>query len=224
MNRTAVLRGVRDECTGEYGFVLSTMNPYLNDGEQPVVAGAELIAHDLLEHEDPKLIGDVSDEMQALGASMYIRGETRGYGRQHQHPERTLAHDVESNLDIDCNITPALGEVYDWASRVARAGVRAYISEAQYRDDDIDRAWFARHARGVVRDVASAMSAGYRRARRDWPRQCDALDMFDAIVSALAGSPYFADADTYPEIVLSYDTENQTAFVTLLDEEYQDED
>ena len=72
--RKHVIVYTKDDSTGEMGFRLKLM-PRLDNGETECGDGT-LIAHDLLEHmRGPREIGGIADEVIALGAAWYVRGQ-----------------------------------------------------------------------------------------------------------------------------------------------------
>lgn len=86
----------------ELGFILKDMPFYEepDDGDSTSVDRTGLVvAHDLLEHQNgPKRIGEVWDELEALGGIWYVRGQWGNMmteGRNWHPPAYHIASDVE---------------------------------------------------------------------------------------------------------------------------------
>ncbi len=79
--RTVKLEAVQDLATGEVGLIASGMKLF----DYPMTAhSGSLIAHDLIEHQQGvRNIGSIDDELIALGACWYIRGQFHDLDRQH---------------------------------------------------------------------------------------------------------------------------------------------
>jgi hypothetical protein len=67
----------------------------LNSSEYNMATDGLLIAHDILEHSKIKDIGPIGDELKALGAIMYVRGQ---FGELRKGPQM---HSIETNLASD---------------------------------------------------------------------------------------------------------------------------
>lgn len=93
--RTVILKAFTDEQTGELGYGLPDMP---HDDTTNAANDGLLIAHDLIEHVNgPKDIGTIVDELEALGAMWYVRG-------QHGELRRDRigsAYTVEQNMAAD---------------------------------------------------------------------------------------------------------------------------
>lgn len=83
-----------DSETGELGLAFADMQPV--SGSPSVAAQGYLLAHDLIEHQDPSRIGSVWDELKALSVVWQVRGQygemVRGRPSYHS-PERDIASD-----------------------------------------------------------------------------------------------------------------------------------
>lgn len=134
MLSTVLLVCFRDEMTGELGLGLQNMP---RNEETNAAHEGFTIAHDLFEHiNGPEHIGTIDDELQALGALWFVRGESgdlNPYRRSHYTPHQSLTGDVSRMfVDIvngaDCSInfeysseeTPDIDfqEIADYARRM----------------------------------------------------------------------------------------------------------
>jgi hypothetical protein len=89
-------RIVYTECqvTGEMGFVFKKL---LNKNHGDITADTSglLLAHDLIEHQNGlDSIGSVWDELEALGAVWFTRGECGQLGNGYFSPQQALASDL----------------------------------------------------------------------------------------------------------------------------------
>lgn len=92
--KSELLCVIKENCTGEIGLVLKNLN--INDDMPMVAITGETIAHDLLEHVNGiDKIGTIQDELQALGALWFVRGQF-GYLRKIES-----FHSVETNIASD---------------------------------------------------------------------------------------------------------------------------
>ena len=93
--KTVILTSFRDEMTGELGFGVEGMprdetTNAANDGLQ--------IAHDLIEHVNgARYIGTIDDELEALGAIWYVRGQ-HGELRRGMPMYRSVEEDIASDV------------------------------------------------------------------------------------------------------------------------------
>lgn len=86
----------QDDDLGESGLVIKGL-PVV-DGELMITMEGRLIAHDLIEHVNGiKAIGSIGDELEAFGASWFVRGQYGDYSRvgaSCYSPEETLSMDI----------------------------------------------------------------------------------------------------------------------------------
>lgn len=87
--KTYILQVVEDRALGELGLIVKGVRLM---GYPMVAREGRLIAHDITEHmHGLKSIGSVDDELEALGAVYYGRGQCGEFG----NPTTTLQYDVE---------------------------------------------------------------------------------------------------------------------------------
>jgi hypothetical protein len=159
-----------------------------------------LIAHDLIEHQNGvAAIGSIDDELEALGAIWYVRGQHGELRRDGTGGAYTLHENVASD------VTRMFRDHAEGGQHVDFAGVRAW--RPVYHDDDLqqiieaaDRSWAdefstpgeaREHAPAwkAYRDIAlSRMRIGYTKARRLWEARYGsywASNVFWAIAEAV---------------------------------------
>lgn len=212
--RRVILEAFRDEQTGEIGLGIVTVrarHPEMNAATEGL-----LIAHDLIEHVNgPEAIGTIDDELEALGAIWYVRGQHGELRRDRvgsaSSIEENIASDVvrmyrdiiaggaESRFELgslrgrECEVEQTLQDILGYAER-------DYLSEI---DDDQKREarkrWPGFRWWALVR-----MRAGYRKARRRWEARgrFAANTQFWAIVEAV--EPYTKHSDEGQRYVLKY--------------------
>jgi hypothetical protein len=191
------LEAFRDESTGELGLGIVGMP---RDETTNAAGEGLLIAHDLIEHVNgAERIGSIDDELEALGAIWYVRGQhgelnRTGAGSRYSI-EKNIASDVvrmfrdhllgsqwvdyaNLNRTRPCDADEALLCVLEHAER-------DYIGEF---NDDAEERRQARDAWPKYRRLAlHRMRTGYRKARRKWePRgRYAANSQFWAIAEAV---------------------------------------
>ena len=164
--RKHVIVYTEDEATGELGFRLKLM-PALNNGE-PECGGGALIAHDILEHlHGPREIGGIADELIALGAAWFVRGqwgkvcELRNNYRDEEHISGDVARFAPmwyedqgmwfpapvENLRAVSRAEAPLRRVYDYA-------YETWKKEVSYKAESVAQ----------MADMMSATDEGY------WPK------------------------------------------------------
>lgn len=91
-SKTCKLKAMEDPATGDNGLVIEGVSV---DESMPVVdTGGMVIAHDLIEHQNGLgRIGTIIDELEALGAILFVRGRSGELNRRQQN-----YHSVESNI------------------------------------------------------------------------------------------------------------------------------
>ena len=176
--KTVILEAFRDESTGELGLGLLDMP---RDQNTNAANDGLLIAHDLIEHVNgPEQIGSIDDELEALGAIWYVRGQHGELRRDgigsHYSVEENIASDVtrmfsdhvRGGQDVSyeplrtrpCDADEALASILDYADSL-------YLSE--FNEDEYEE---ARRRWGAYRAVAlHRMRLGYRKARRKWEKR-----------------------------------------------------
>lgn len=94
--RRVMLEAFKDDNTGELGFGLTDMPRH--EQTNAATDGA-LIAHDLIEHVNgAEAIGSIDDELEALGAIWYVRGQ---HGELFRNREVRSAYTVFENIGSD---------------------------------------------------------------------------------------------------------------------------
>lgn len=220
MIRTYTLRAVEDRCTGDMGYCLASMPDSVNDGNEPVTVSGMVLAHDLLEHSAPHLIGSVCDEIRALGSAMYIRGEGNGFRSGLgfvSDPIETLARDVSRMMeyqtrgDATIQAPKRAPRPEAWAWEIARKAYRM-MREDQY-ESDVDRYTLAREARAMVRETARLLQCGYNRAAKRWPAHWKVSALFETIAEEFdrVAKRYPADEYAYGGIRMRVDFAEGTA-------------
>lgn len=131
------------------------------------------IAHDVVEHiNGPAYIGEIQDELTALGAIWYVRGQwgdlrRDGSGVRHS-PEQHLAADVARMFEEYCNGVPLRQK--SPALPTTRAGdiedvIDTVLLEAKLHEVDGSTGLKRVLYKALVRD---AMRTGYRKAKRKY--------------------------------------------------------
>lgn len=156
----------RDRETGELGFLPEGVRLM----DYPMVATQGLlVAHDLIEHQNgPRAIGGLWDELEALGASWWVRGQfndlsRNGVGARYS-PEENLGSDV-ANLsaiweDLELSLaTPPTTRAGDYED-----GLQGIIEAAVKDARDNDRPMDPEFRRAAIH----WMRSGLRKARRRW--------------------------------------------------------
>jgi len=136
------------------------------------------VAHDLLEHRAND-DGSVEDELLALGAALYVRGEG-GYWHQftqsHFDPGENVAPDLARLATEFGGLeglhapggTRALGEqVEDWIAHALRDARSVLVDEYEQDHREVDE--YLTRVRGWLRK-------GYRESRRRW-RACTSAEL-----------------------------------------------
>jgi len=174
--KTVVLTSFRDESTGELGFGVEGMprdetTNAANDGLQ--------IAHDLIEHvSGAQYIGTIDDELEALGAIWYVRGqhgELRRDGTGNRFSiEENIASDITRMFRID-------GDQYvSFQSRKTHAVVadsylqtildyadKSYLGEFDDEGREAARQEWPKYRAHAL----NRMRVGYSKARRKYERR-----------------------------------------------------
>lgn len=160
----------RDPSTGELGLVLDGVQI---DDMPMVDTDGYSIAHDIVEHvSGTEFIGEIQDELIALGAMWYVRGQLgdlRRDGRGIMHSvEQHFASDVSRMYEDFCCGTPL--SVRGRPLRKTRSSeidhvIDTILEEAQLRHVDGSTATKRTQYEALVRQ---AMRVGYSTARRKY--------------------------------------------------------
>jgi hypothetical protein len=192
--RTVYLVAREDEFDRAPGLQLRDMPQ--SDGAMSDRDGT-LTAHDVLEHVNgAEHIGSIDDELEALGAAWYTRGQHGGFDKRRASyfpPAYHLASDLSrmgrefhDGADVDVEAIPrtracdADADIDDVIAR-ARDMLRDELRGEEQDSDRLELYWRAARAR---------MRIGYRKAARKY-RGCDEWRLFwtvaDAVADALRG-------------------------------------
>lgn len=169
-----ILDVFKDEPTGEIGLKLEGAPA---SDEMFAAREGRLIAHDLLEHVNgPEVIGDIGDELEALGAIWYVRGRHSDLSRDGVGsafgPHENVASDVsemaiKSISSGEMVTTPRtraheadddFRDIIEHATKSAREEWRAQ------NDSEIDAGDLAHYMRAAL----GRMRTGYRKAARKY--------------------------------------------------------
>lgn len=212
--RTIYLTVRNDEFNSEPGLMLRDMRQF--DGAAADHTGIGT-AHDVLEHMNgADKIGDIADELEALGAIWYVRGQHRMISRRPKfhRPHDDIASDV-SRMAVDyvnstetndsvprtcaCDADDDIAAILAIAKRMARAECRdmAPMTDREVRQE---LAHYFRMARARMR-------IGYRKAARKY-RGRDVLGTFWNIADVVGAAVKFPECGELIEgmqYVLKYD-------------------
>lgn len=181
------LQARRDDSTGELGLALAAVD--IPDQPMVDVDGIN-IAHDIVEHVNGfARIGTIADELEALGAIWYVRGQ---WGRLcgEREPELGIARDVTRMWE-----DYAAGVCFPTEHALAKKTRRHCYAEDALRTI-IAEAGLPREAKRYADAVLILMRTGYAKARRKYePRgRFFANSLFWSIQEAVAphaSSKYF---------------------------------
>lgn len=175
--RTIVLESFRDESTGTLGLSISGMP---RDWNTNAAYDGLLIAHDLIEHVNgPERIGSIDDELEALGAIWYVRGQHSDLRRpytSHYSAEENISSDIvrmyrdhiAGGASVEyiglrtkpCAADEALSAIIEYAAR-------DYAGE--FSEDELDSAHEGWEAFAGL--CLHRMRTGYRKAHKKWERK-----------------------------------------------------
>ena len=173
-----------------------------------------MVAHDILEHVPPSHQNRFCDELMALGASHYIRGETGWYALHMPNnintPESHLAGSIwadimrEASYDRDSILDPGPALKTD-ADKSFREAISLARNDAFHEQDEDDpeiplNQW---------NRCLGWMQKGYLRSLELFPNPYHAMDLFDAIGKAMERH---ADQFEGYEITVEVDTDNPDTF------------
>lgn len=199
-----------DDETGELGLVADGLAV---EGMPSVATEGLQIAHDLIEHQNGiAAIGGIDDELEALGALWYVRGQfgsLRRDGRGSAYTvHQNIAADVANMFTDSLNgsyVAPALrtrihGDDDDFR-KILKEAREIIESEAKY-DDRVTR----RNTDEFLRAACSRLRIGYRKAARRFGSAIAAHDLFWRIADAV--QPYARNCEIEgQQFLLSYNGE-----------------
>ena len=212
---TVYLVAQTDDMTGILGLAIEGLSQ--SQGETNSASEGALIAHDLIEHVNGiKAIGSIDDELEALGAIWYVRGQwgdlTRNAVRSMYSVEENIASDVtrmfRDHVDggqhvsyVNLNSKPVQAD--DYLQTILECADKTYLGEFNNDEDERTKAV---EAWAAYRTVAlKRMRRGYAKARRRWEKHGHyaANNRFWSIAEAV--EPYCKPEYEGQRFKLSYD-------------------
>lgn len=180
---TIYLEAFKDDETGTLG--LGIVGAPRHEGMNAATEGL-LIAHDLIEHQNGlAAIGGIDDELEALGAIWYVRGQHGELTRDGSGSRFTVYENIASDV-VRMFRDYAMGA---YVAAQPRSGKVSHDDDLQQILTDADETWrgevdgedeYIRSRHGVntaqlwsaYRGIALArMRIGYAKARRRWERR-----------------------------------------------------
>ena len=195
---TVHLEAYKDDETGILGLTIIGVprNGYTNAASE----GA-LIAHDLIEHVNGlSHIGSIDDELEALGAIWYTRGQWGDLNRDGRgsmySPEENIASDVvrmfRDHVDGGQHVSYAPFRTHAVNADSALECILEYADKSYLGEfSDPDSIYEAKNIWPAYREIAfKRMRRGYAKARRRWEKEgrFAASNRFWAIAEAV--QPY----------------------------------
>lgn len=191
---TVVMTVREDHELGGLGLALPGMD---RDGVNPSTDGLT-VAHDLLEHQNGAgEIGGIDDELEALGAIWFVRGQFDDLRRDDRGSRFTVHENIASDVvrmfrdyfygapvetDARVPLSRPLPEADEDFREVIRCAVKDALRELS---DDADEKEAKRQLRKYLRVCLPRMRAGYRKARRRFKDARNANRLFWAITEAV---------------------------------------
>jgi hypothetical protein len=180
----------------EYGTLGLVPESAARDGYNVATEGF-LIAHDIIEHQNGLArIGDIDDELEALGAIWLVRGQhgdisRNGVGAAHS-PEENIASDLERMgvdvahgayfPDTELRTRPHDDDdVFREIIEIARKGIRAELEHSHMEKPQEARARVSQYLDAALH----YMRRGARKCARRYAGQCAANSQFWAIAEAV---------------------------------------
>lgn len=199
--KTVTLESFKDEETGIIGLSIVGMP---RDYTTNAASDGLTIAHDLIEHVNgPECIGSIDDELEALGAIWYVRGQHGELRRDNVGSAHSIEHNIASDI-VRMFRDHFYGAYvsYDTLRTQACAHDEALHATLECADEeylgeiDPDERGDARRKWADYRKLClHRMRTGYRKARRKWERhgRYAANEQFWAIAEAV--EPYAKNAE-----------------------------
>lgn len=210
--KTVILQSFEDENTGEIGFGVKGMS---RDETTNAAIDGLTIAHDLIEHiNGAKYIGTIDDELEALGAIWYVRGQhgelrRDGVGGMYSI-EQNIASDVtrmfrdyvDGDQHVDFKPLKTRAVYADESlQEILRCADGSFLGELDEEErEETRKKWPLYRAHALHR-----LRMGYSKARRKYERhgRYHAYSLFWAIASAVG--PFVKRAEFEgQELTLSY--------------------
>ncbi len=170
------LISARDDDTGDIGLVIQGLQP--TSGKVNSAREGLLIAHDLIEHVNGiEQIGSIDDELEALGAIWYVRGQHHELNRDGSGSHSTTYEHIASDVTrmfrehicgsaVSYDLHTRACEADESLEHILRAADSTYLGDVN--DDEITEAkgkWAAYRAACLHR-----MRTGYRKAKGKWAK------------------------------------------------------
>lgn len=193
--KTVTFISFKDDNTGEIGLGFAGVARH---EEMNSATTGLIIAHDIIEHQNgAAAIGTIDDELEALGAIWYVRGQHGELTRDGSGSHYTIAENIASDIVrmfrdyvygayvAPRTFRPRGGKVTHQAELDETLAAASSSWRAEIYAEDLDR---ARPLWEAYSDIAMRrMQAGYAKARRKWERKGHfaANNQFWAIVEAV---------------------------------------
>lgn len=221
------LQVIRDENTGEIGLVLADMRI---THETNAATEGLLIAHDLVEHVNgAKHIGSIDDELEALGAIWYVRGQHSDLRRDGVGSAYTVHENIASDIvrmfadffhgahvDLSPMRTHPTDADDDFREiiTIALASMRDEVRDAGTPEQEL-----AEREAEYIAVCLPRMRRGYRKARNKYERygRFAANTLFWAVADAVDKAMKYHEMFEGQEFTLYYDVAQGAAHV---DESY----
>jgi hypothetical protein len=215
--RTVYLGAFQDESTGEWGLGVKGGD----DERMFAPRDGRTLAHDIMEHVNgPGLIGNPEDEIEALGAVWYIRGQfsdmSRGQRFFNQSPHDSTANDI-------LGVAHDAAYSSDWTGKKRRP--RPCKADDDFRDilqtvreklpqeldlgDPLDGNAFCRAFPSLC---LSLLRIGYHKAERKYPDARKANSLFWRLAETLDGPCKAAHENQHGEYRLIYGIKDGSPF------------
>lgn len=168
--RVYTLEYREDQESGELGFHVHGAT--LEEGKYNMATDGLLIAHDILEHQRIKDIGSIGDELKAMGAIWYIRGQFGDFPNSIVAPQDNISSDITRmardyvyNPYFDC---PVPIKNKHWLHEEFTNMITKARGDLHHELDDSDRG-SSRESEYFTAALAF-MTAGYQAAERRFKR------------------------------------------------------
>lgn len=216
MNMVRLFEFREDRETGSLGWVPKGAPSVFNTG------GGRLVAHDVLEHR-PNTSASWEDELMALGAMVFIRGETGHFYSQHRPDwESHLAADLRncfeylwhSGLNLKTVRTNAIYGTDDGLSEA----IEMAITELKHEGCDNTKITCER----TVKTMKDWLRVGYRHARKRYHDNAGrALYLFTMIERDVDELTKQAE-EGFSELKVSVSIKNWTVDCQIVEPQYND--
>lgn len=176
-----------DDRTDEVGLVLADAPLHLNPGNQ-----GRLLAHDLLEHQNGvRSIGSIADEIEAMGACWFVRGQTstmsQAYG-QYRRPEEDIAYELNKLFDLHLNGVPLRSTVNNTYSHEQDEVFDEIIRFSKHLMDSSHKRKHSTVLSDYCREAKHLLRSGMRKAEKRFEDPMTASRQFWAIADAIDSS------------------------------------